>query len=276
MPSPFPGMDPYLEGSLWTTFHFAFSAELLRQLAPRLRPRYLALPVERLVLEETSDLTITTASVYPDVSVLPIRPEQFTTPSVASVAAPLQLATVIPQAVPHVSIEIRDVAQRQLVTAVEILSPTNKRGEGRAEYLTKRRRLLLSSAHLIEIDFLREGERVPMQESLPEVPYFVFLSRAERRPVLDIWPIALDQQLPVVPVPLLHGDADVLVDLQATFNAVYDLLGYDLLVDYHRSPTPALVPGQAQWAARLLQEREPGAAQEGSCTPAKGSDNPDV
>jgi hypothetical protein len=49
MPAPFPGMDPYLEGSLWTTFHFAFGAEIVRQLAPRLRPRYLVLPVERFV-----------------------------------------------------------------------------------------------------------------------------------------------------------------------------------------------------------------------------------
>lgn len=258
MPSPFPGMDPYLEGSLWTTFHFAFGAELLRQLAPRLRPRYLALPVERLVLEEASDLSVTTASVYPDVSVLPIQPRQPEGPAGASVVAPLQLATIIPQAVPHVSIEIRDVAQRQLVTAIEILSPTNKRGEGRVEYLTKRRRLLLSSAHLIEIDFLRDGERVPMQEPLPEAAYFVFLSRVERRPVLDIWPIALDQALPEVPVPLLSGDADLLLDLQAAFIATYDLLGYDLLIDYARPPTPPLEVEQAQWAAQLLSERKPG------------------
>jgi hypothetical protein len=261
MPSPFPGMDPYLEGSLWTTFHFAFGAELLRQLAPRLRPRYLALPVERLVLEEASDLSISTTSIYPDVSVMPIRPGQPETSPSTTVVAPLQRATVIPQAVPHVSIEIRDVAQRQLVTAIEILSPTNKRGEGRAEYLSKRRRLLLSSAHLIEIDFLRDGERVPMQEPLPEVPYFVFLSRAEHRPVLGIWPIALHQPLPIVPVPLLAGDADLLLDLQAAFTATYDLLGYDLLIDYRRSPIPALAAEQVEWAAQLLQERERNASQ---------------
>jgi hypothetical protein len=251
-------MDPYLEGPLWTTFHFAFGAELLRQLSPRLRPRYIALPVERLVLEEASDLSVITANIYPDVSVLPVQLRQSEGSTGAVAVAPLQLATVIPQAVPHVSIEIRDVAQRQLVTAIEILSPTNKRGEGRAEYLTKRRRLLLGSAHLIEIDFLREGERVPMQEPLPEVPYFVFLSRAERRPVLDIWPVALTQMLPTVPVPLLAGDADVMLDLQAAFIATYDLLGYDLLIDYARPPTPPLEVEQAQWAAQLLSERKPG------------------
>ena len=29
MPSPFPGMDPYLEGALWTTVHFSLSAEIV-------------------------------------------------------------------------------------------------------------------------------------------------------------------------------------------------------------------------------------------------------
>ena len=254
MPSPFPGMDPYLEGALWTAFHFTFGAELLRQLAPRLRPRYIALPVERLVLEEASDLQVTTASVYPDLSVLAARPLREAAAD-AAVVAPLQLATAMPRAVPHVSIEVRDVAQRHLVTAIEILSPTNKRGDGRAEYLAKRRRLLLSSAHLIELDLLRQGERVPMQEPLPAAPFFVFVSRAERRPILDIWPIALQQPLPTVPVPLLAGDADILVDLQAAFTATYDLLGYDLLLDYGEPPQPPLTPELAAWAPMLLQER---------------------
>jgi Protein of unknown function (DUF4058) len=258
MPSPFPGMDPYLEGSLWTTFHFAFGAELVRQLAPRLRPRYLALPVERLVLEEAGDIAVMTSNLYPDVSVMTHQPPVIADRDVAAVEPPLQLATIIPQAVPHVSIEIRDVAQRQLVTAIEILSPTNKRGEGRLEYLAKRRRLLLSSAHLIELDLLREGQRVPMQQPLPSAPYFILISRAERRPLLDIWPVPIDQPLPVIPIPLLPGDADLLLDLQATFTATYDLLGYDLVIDYHQPPDPPLSATTAEWAAALLHERGAG------------------
>jgi len=249
-------MDPYLEGALWTTFYFGFGAELLRQLAPRLRPRYLALPVERLVLDEVSDLHITTASIYPDLSILPTQPLHETQAASLATMAPLQRATVMPQAVPHVSIEIRDTAQRQLVTAIEILSPTNKRGEGRAEYLAKRRRLLLSSAHLIELDLLREGQRVPMQEPLPAAPYFVFLSRAERRPVLDIWPVALSQALPEIQVPLLNGDADLGLDLQAAFTATYDLLGYNLLVDYRQPPSPPLEPVLQQMAEVLIKAWE--------------------
>ncbi|NJN19824.1 MAG: DUF4058 family protein [Oscillochloris sp.] len=94
-----------------------------------------------------------------------------------------------------------------------------------------------------------------MQEPLPESPYFVFLSRAERRPVLDIWPIARDQALPLIPVPLLAGDADILLDLQAAFTATYDLLGYDLLIEYRQPSQPALASADAAWADMLLQER---------------------
>lgn len=211
MPSPFPGMDPYLEGSLWTAFHATFAVEIVRQIAPHLRPRYLALPVERVVYEEVT--------------------------------------------VPHVSIEIRDVAQRRLVTAIEILSPTNKRGEGRAEYLAKRRRLLLSSAHLMEIDLLRGGERVPMQQPLPAAHYFVLLSRAENRPLVDVWSLTLRDKLPTVPIPLLAGDADVPLALQAAFDATCDLMGCDLLINYRQPPEQPLSDEDVAWVETMLRAR---------------------
>jgi hypothetical protein len=247
-------MDPYLEGPLWTTFHFSYAAELVRLLAPRLRPRYLVLPVERMVLEETSDIAVMTSSIYPDVGGVEAQLSLPAHTDVAVIEAPLQLATVMPQSVPHVSIEIRDVAQRQLVTAIEILSPTNKRGEGRSEYLLKRRRLLLSSAHLLELDLLREGQRVPMQQPLPAAPYFVMLSRVDRRPLLDIWPVSIQQPLPRVPVPLLAGDGDLTLDLQAAFTAAYDLLGYDVAIDYRQPPQPPLSGSLKRWADERLRE----------------------
>jgi hypothetical protein len=206
MPSLFPGLDPYLEGSLWTTLHFSLSAEIVRDLAPKLQPRYLVLPTE-----------------------------------------------CFPISVPHVTIEIRDTAHRQLVTAIEVLSPTNKRGEGREEYLAKRGRVLLSNAHLLEIDFLRRGQRVPMQQPLPSTPYFVFLSRAEKRPLTEVWPIALNQALPTVPIPLLPSDEDVPLNLQQILTATYDLLGYHLAVDYTQPPEIPLDDEAAAWAMELLR-----------------------
>lgn len=249
MPSPFPGMDPYLEGSLWMTIHSQLSAEIARQLAPKLRPKYLALTTERMVWDMPDSVAISATSFYPDVGVVGRQPGEPTASGAAVATAPVQLQTVIPEPVPHVSVEIRDVANRQLVTAIEVLSPTNKRGEGRVEYLSKRRRIMLSTAHLLEIDLLREGQRVPMLDPLPAADYYVFLSRAENRPLVDVWPIGLDAGLPEVPVPLLPGDADVMLDLQQAFTTIYDLLGYDLAVDYTAPPEVPLRADAAAWAA---------------------------
>jgi hypothetical protein len=159
----------------------------------------------------------------------------------------------MPERVPQVSVEIHDTTQRRLVTAIEVLSPVNKRGQGRAEYLRKRRGIMLSDAHLIEIDLLRQGRRVPMRQALPSVPYFVLVGRAENRPILDVWPIALDQPLPIIPIPLLPGDADTFLDLQQAFTTVYDLVGYDLIVDYQRPPEVSLPPEIAAWAEARLR-----------------------
>jgi hypothetical protein len=131
MPSPFPGMDPYLEGALWTTVHFSLSAEIVRQLAPKLRPRYLVLPAERFVMETPESVAITTPAMYPDVGVAKARSMAGTAQGATVAATPLELATIIPAPVPHVTIEIRHTANRHLVTAIEVLSPTNKRGDGR-------------------------------------------------------------------------------------------------------------------------------------------------
>ena len=119
MPPPFPGMDPYLEGSLWTTVHTELSSTVARQLAPRLRPKYLALPTERFVVEEPESVAV--ASIYPDVGVAGQHERTASESAGSAVSAPIQLATVIPSLVPQVTVEIRDAKNRQLVTAIEIL-----------------------------------------------------------------------------------------------------------------------------------------------------------
>jgi hypothetical protein len=240
MPSPFPGMDPYLEGALWTSVHVQLSVEIARDLAPRLRPRYVVRTPRRFVLSEAyseEDVVISTASLYPDVSISRAEARPRKVQSAGGIAtAPLQIMTAMPEAVPQITVEIRDSAKHELVTAIEVLSPTNKRGQGCREYVARRNRFLLSTVHLMEIDLLREGERVPMQSPLPTVPYMVFLSRGDRRPMTDVWPIGLTDTLPQVNVPLLPGDADVMLDLQAAFTSMYDVFGYDLDIDYSQAP----------------------------------------
>jgi hypothetical protein len=253
MPNPFPGMDPYLEGDLWITVHTDLCAEIARQLAPKLRPKYVALSTRRVVLAGPDETEWPGAHRFPDVGVLSSRPA--TPPSGgAAVTAPLLLPADFPEPIPHVSVEIRDVTERRLVACIEVLSPTNKRGTGREEYAGKRFQILSGPAHLLEIDLLRVGTRFPTGQPLPAAPYFVFLSRSGRRGVVEVWPIALEQPLPVVPVPLLAGDPDVPLDLQRALQTVYDIIGYDDLLDYSQAPPGPLTPGELAWVEEQLRQ----------------------
>src|SRR3712207_4056371 len=104
MPSPFPGMDPYLEGSLWTSVHTQLSVEIARQLAPRLRPRYLALTTERFVVETSDGVAVTRTDIYPDVGLAKARPRSDQEGTGGIATAPLQLVTMMPAAIPHVTV----------------------------------------------------------------------------------------------------------------------------------------------------------------------------
>jgi hypothetical protein len=246
-------MDPYLEGDDWTSFHAYFATEIARQLAPRLRPKYVALPEKRFEVVDESGVAI--EAVYPDVGVAKAVTTDQESIGQGVAVAPYVLQTVMEEVAPHTWVEIRDVAGRRLVTTIEILSPWNKRGQGRQDYLAKRRNLLRSSAHLVEIDLLRRGRRLPMKDPLPPGSYYVFVSRIEQRPMIEVWPIALDHPLPTIFVPLLSGDRDVALDLQACFQNVYDLGGFDLVLDYSKPPPVPLREDQAAWVAECLKAR---------------------
>jgi hypothetical protein len=249
-------MDPVIEGDLWTTFHSQLAAEIARQLAPKLAPRYVALTEKRYVLEFPEDFQIAIESRYPDVGILQAQTKARRQRGAGLRAAPLEMATVMVEKVPHFWVEIRDARNRRLVTLIEILSPTNKRGQGRQEYLEKRAKLLGSSAHLLEIDLVRQGRRLPMRQPLPDVPYFVFLSRVGRRPIIEVWPIGFDQPLPPIPIPLLNGDPDVTLILQKAITQVYEICRYDLILDYTVSPEVPLPKAAARWLKRMLKRAE--------------------
>ncbi len=250
MSNPFPGMDPYLEGDLWTSVHIDLSSEIARQLAPKVRPKYVVLSTRRVVLAPSDDAEQDGGHRFPDVGVLTAAPAGN---GGGAPRPPLILPLALPEPIPHVSVEIRDVADRRLVTCIEVLSPTNKGGSGREEYAGKRFQILSSSAHLLEIDLLRAGTRFPTGKPLPAVPYFVFLSRAERRKDVEIWPIALESRLPEVAVPLLPGDADAWLDLQQALTTVYDILGYDELIDYRKPPPGPLSDAELTWVDEQLR-----------------------
>lgn len=237
MPSPFPGMDPYLEGSKWGSFHVELSVEIRRRLTPQVSPKYVVRAMRQ--------------DIYPDTAV---AREASPAWAVNAAPTPVEVPTLLPQEIPHYVVEIHTADGRELVTTIEVLSPANKRGQGYEAYLEKRIQILQSRTHLIEIDWLRQGRRVPMAGSLPEAPYYIFLSRAEKRPICDVWPIQMHSKLPAIPVPLLPGDPDVELECQAMFTALYDSLDYGAILDYTRPPEIPLAGDTAVAAAALLQQ----------------------
>ena len=259
MPSPFPGMDPYLEGPLWSMVHNSLIEELARQLTPRLWPRYKVRPGERVVVAAPDPVeSFSPRERLPDVAVFAATAasgDQSQSLHTSDMASPLVLELLDePPTVVETFLEILAADSGELVTTIEVLSPSNKRGEGAAEYRTKRREVLASRTHFLEIDLLRMGDRFPVAGPLPSLPYFVFLSRCERRPKIEVWPVALDSPLPTVPVPLLPQDTDGQLDLQLALQSVYDLYHYEADIDYTLPPPLPLPNGQAEWSDKLLRE----------------------
>ena len=76
--------------------------------------------------------------------------------------------------------------------------------------------------------------------------------------MMDVWPVTLKERLPTVPVPLLPEDPDVPLDLQAALAGIYDVFGYDLLVDYSKPPDVPLAEADAAWAHEQVRGRRGG------------------
>jgi hypothetical protein len=253
-------MDPYLEGELWQEFHQTLATEIRRQLNPRLRPKYVALLEKYYVTDdsiiELVDVPPQPTLIYPDVGVVKTgQPEgAVASAAIEQVLTPPSVVVRARHSAPQMRVVIRDVAARRLVTVIEILSRANKVGTGAREYLQKRDSILETDTHLMEIDWLRGGQRLPLGERLPAGDYYVYLNRADRRWSIFVWAIPLPQKLPVVPVPLLEPDADVPLDLQAALTTCFDLVGYDLLIDYSLPPpAPDLPPEGLAWVDALLR-----------------------
>ena len=164
MSAPFPGMNPYLEHpEIWHGVHLLLIAAIAELLAPQLRPKY-AVSVEVRLYETSGEQSLLVG--IPDVSVQ--RSMQTTKPEAANIAVaepplqPIKVTIPLPQTVRQGYLEIREVKTREVVAVIELLSPVNKQpGKGRQTYESKRKRILGSLTHLVEIDLLRVWERMP-------------------------------------------------------------------------------------------------------------------
>lgn len=255
MPSPFPGMDPWLESpDLWPGVHATIISILRELLAPSVRPRYFV-DIERrvYVLDEDDPAR---RFVVPDLAI----PHQATkTPKRSSTAA-APTGTMVTMVVEH-EVEVREsrllvrsVPDRTLVTVIEVLSPSNKApgSRGQSEYLDKRRELLRSPVHFVEIDLLRAGAPLPSRDPLPAGDYLAHVSRAPQRPQGEVFTWTVRDPAPSIPIPLRPGETEPRLDLSRALQLVYERGGYDLELDYSRQPEPPLSPEDAAWAATCV------------------------
>ncbi len=265
MPSPFPGMDPYLEApDIWPDFHSGLAGEIRAELNNRLPPPYYArleMRPEVGIVEESGY----TRRIVPDVAVVRRPQPESGAESVAVLSAPRTTisksveVTVRSELIRHAYVEIRDPSRgHALVTLIEIVSQ-------------KQSEVLESDANLIELDLLRGGERLLADLELqawvasrqPPPDYLVLVNRAWQRAggarAFQIFAILVVESLPCIPVPLRQGQEELPLDLQFVFNRVYESGPYRRgAVNYGQPPEPPLFGDRAAWAEQRLREPSTG------------------
>ena len=160
----------------------------------------------------------------------------------------------VPDILRETYLDVKD-SDGEIITCLEILSPANKvPGRGRSMYEHKRRWVLESRTHLVEIDLLRGGLPMAAAGNGHGMHYRILVSREERRPKADLLPFTVRHPIPDFVLPLQRGDEDVTVPLNTLFHDLYDRAGYDLRVDYRSDPAPPLEGDDTAWADALLCE----------------------
>lgn len=257
MPSPFPGMDPYLEDpTYWSGFHTRMVVAMGAAITRVLPDGYYA-DVEQHVWLEAEDGDERTPFAVPDAFVASGRGGGTATLELAKPTAEsaiVSLAKAVKRKGPRY-LQIVDKKGNRLVTVVELLSPSNKsRGEDREAYLAKRSEYLATGMSLVEIDLLRDGERIPMGRPRPPLAdYYALVSRAQHFPKASVWAVSVRNSLPRIPIPLRPEHGDVIIDLQPCFSRSFDDAGYETRIDYSHPPVVGLRSTDADWAAELLK-----------------------
>ena len=241
--SPFLGMDPFLEGHVWPDVHQSIAFTIKEQIAPQVIPKYFV-RIETYTVEDThpeKDVSI----LYPDVEVLRRKkmPTASALQTAEGTAKALTPATLILPTTQRIEVripvvEIRDVENNQLITAIEILSPVNKRKPGLTPYRKKRKLLSEDGVHLLEIDLLRRGERPFDHPRIPENTHYMVTLIRSNASMLSIWAMNIRDKLPIVPVPLQATDEDVRLDIGKALTDVYQRSYYRYSVDYEGTIPP--------------------------------------
>lgn len=264
MASPFPGIDPFVEDQEWSDFHSNFIVELQAQLVPRLEPKYFVRVERRIYVEHPAydeeqrpQQRIPVLSVHLGTGSTGAASSEGGT---ATLAAPVECVVPMPEERRESYLLIKETDTHEVVTVLELLSPSNKRigGDGRREYLNKRDEVLRGATHLVELDLLRGGERLPIKPPVPVGDFYAIVSRSQRRPRVDVYAWRLSDPLPTISVPLTGLKESVPLDLGAALTAVYDRVRYYNSINYQAPLQTPLPPQQTDWVAERLRPAKHG------------------
>lgn len=257
--SPFPGMDPYLETSeIWSDVHSRLINIFAEQLSPQLAPKYLAEPNTQVAIEAVEDYEVIQRGAISDVAIT--QPLETSSGGVMTLEAPapvpMRMKVPLSYEITLLSLQIRRQSDKRLVTAIELLSPVNKRsGDDRAKYLKKLESYIQEDIHLIELDLLRRYPRMPFEGRLPACHYVIMVFDAHQGLNCDVWPLTIRQQLPTISVPLLRPDLPVTLDLGLALRTAYERARYDLRIDYTKPTVPPLAEQDVEWVEMLLAQQ---------------------
>ncbi len=254
MASPFPGVDPYLESQgRWPDFHGSIITYCRDALNDRLPPGYVAQIDERIHLIEAPDAV--RSLLRPDVAI-ERRDAPRTVPQGPAVALEMEPVTIpllLEEEVRETRVEILHLPDRELIAVLEVLSPSNKEEPGFSQYRGKRSDILGPPIHLIELDFLIGGHRIPLRRPLPPGDFYALVARGNRRPDCAVYSWTVRQPLPTIPIPLKAPDPDLRLDLADLFAKAYERGRYALLIDYRRDLPLPLAPEDRSWAEELAR-----------------------
>ena len=261
MPSPFPGMDPYVEPR-WGTFHSSMNFAFMDALNQSLPGDLEALTEEQVRVEDLAGEQLQGYS--PDVTVVDLGepdPDRRPAPDGGfAVAEPIRLRRRRGPIVSRSIVIVDGEGGGRVITALELLSPWNKlSGRLNRDYRRKLRDYENGGTNWVEIDLLRSPRNhLPVRwdalRPAHRSNYLVvtYLAAADE---LEAVPISIRQRLPTIGIPLRERDPVVPLDLQAAFHRAF-AAGPFKRIDYTRPPDPPLSDADAAWAAELLAARQ--------------------
>ncbi len=239
MKTPFPGIDPFLEAQgYWPDFHATFSTYLRDAIGDLLPDQYMVRIEERTYFVEHDPTSV--RLIRPDVAIehSPGLPS-YRGGRAALEVEPITIPIPILEEIRETFIEILHRPDRSLVAVIELLSPDNKVEPGFGQYVAKRDALLRGPVHVIELDFLVGGRRLPMGRPLPIGDAYALVARGDRRPDCEVYAWSIRRPLPAIWLPLLAPDPDLRLDLAEVYATAFRRGRYARSVD---DSTPLAIP----------------------------------